>query len=331
MSFEALLPLLPVLPAGDAPPSPWPKIGKGGASFSDDLMLRGGERLGVRVRVTDREEGGYLVDLRDSDPPDPTGRYALSESQARVACLIGIGHALGQAPTVAWASEIELLTSTDTWIGGDAHEAGPAATAFGMARTADAMLGALANAWPDRVGAGSCSVGAVIELSNAADEVLLTEVLSGGEGGRPDEPGRDAWPGLVLPSPWVSGPNVEDLQVEGELRDGSGGGGKHPGGRGIIRRYRSDHPLVIRVAFDRTVNPPHGIDRAGPPEGTVVCVHAPAIDQRQPVEPWSRVELPAGAILEVHTCGGAGWGFPGYGDIEWDPSQLDGKPTEPAT
>ena len=324
MSFEALRSRLPVLPSGDPPATPWPRVGRGGVSFSDDLARPEGGRLGVRVRVTDRDDGGYLVDLRDSDPPGNGGRFGLSRTETLTACLLALGHALDQAPSRAWSERVELLLDHDTWIGHDGHTADPAAIALGMARTGDALLGALANAWPDRVGAGSCSLGAVVELRDG-ENVLLTEVLPGGEGGRPDRAGGDAWAGLVVPTSWPSPPTLDGITTESLLADDSGGVGKHPGGRGVVRRYRCERSLTAHVAFDRVDNPPHGIDRAGPPVGSLVRVHPTNGEPPRAVTPWERVELPAGSCLEVQTCGGAGWGFPGYGDIEWDPGDWFGS------
>lgn len=324
MSFEALRDRLPTLAATAEPEGTWPRVGRGGVSFSDDLMRSDGGRLGVRIRVTDREDGGYVIDLRDSDPPEGEDRFRLSQERARTACVLALGHALGRSPTRAWASRLELLTEPDTWVGADEGSTDPAALAFGMARAADALLGALANAWPGRVGAGSCSLGAVVELSTG-DRVLLTEVLPGGEGGRPDRAGCDAWPGLVVPAAPLEAIALDGIAADVEPRTGSGGTGKHGGGHGIVRTYRIEEPRLGCVAFDRTHNPPHGIDRAGPPAGTEVWLHLPGQDQPHPVEPWRRVPLPAGARLEVRTCGGAGWGFPGYGDIEWDPGDWFGS------
>jgi 5-oxoprolinase (ATP-hydrolysing) len=328
--FSSLRDRLSVLPVGPEPSTPWPKLGRGGASFSDDLALPGGGRLGVRVRLLDRDGGGYSIDLRDSDELDATGRFALDRERTRTACLLALGHALGEAPSRAWAERIELLTEPGTWVDADDRGCDPAAIAFGMARTFDAVLGALANAWPGRVGAGSCSLGAVVELrvgDPASEAALLTEVLPGGEGGRPDRPGASAWSGPILASTWDAVPTIEGLTIEGSLREGSGGGGKRDGGDGIVRRYRTERPLLARLAFDRVRNPPHGIDRAGPPRGTEAWLHLPGTERPRAVEPWTTVDLPAGATLEVLTCGGAGWGFPGYGDIEWDPSEwFGGKP-----
>jgi len=323
MSFSALSDRLPRLASSGVLCADWPRIGRGGASFSDDLALGNGKRLGVRVRITDREGGGYCIDLRDSDPTDPTGRFGLDRGQTETACMLAIGRALGEAAHQGFVDRVELLTDSNTWVEGE-HAADPAAIAFGMARTFDAVLGALANAWPGRVGAGSSSLGAVVEL-RAGPEILLTEVLPGGEGGQPDRPGVSAWSGPILPSEWPTIPEVDGVTIEEELRENSGGGGKQPGGNGVIRRYLVQRPLFARLAFDRVHNPPHGIDRAGPPLGTAVELKLPGTQQPTPVLPWLDTELPPGSRLTVQTCGGAGWGFPGYGEIEWDPSEWFGS------
>ena len=322
MSFSALRDRLPSLPdTGDAAES-WPPIGRGGHSFSDDVTLPGGRRLGVRVRLVDREGGGYGIDLRDSDEPGADCPLGLSHDRALDACLLALGTALGVEPNASWRDQVELWTDPGTWIGGnDASD--PAALALGMARTFDAVLGALANAWPGRVGAGSCSLGALVQLSDG-DAVVLTEVLPGGEGGTPKGPGRNAWAGPILPNDWEQPPTIDGLSIEGEARTGSGGTGKHDGGNGIVRRYRAERDLVARLVFDRVANPPHGIDRAGPPHGTLVHLEPPDLSTRRRVEAWTDVPLPAGSTLVVQTCGGAGWGFPGYGEIEWDPSEWFG-------
>ena len=325
-SFSALRARLPVLSTGPEPSTPWPKVGPGGVSFSDDLARPGGGRLGVRVRITDRGDG-YAIDLRDSDERDAAGRFALARARTELACLLALGLAFGEPPSRSWSARLELLTDPGTWIDADDRTCDPAAIAMGVARTFDAVLGAFGHAWPGRVGAGSCSLGAVVELRDG-EEVLLTEVLPGGEGGRPDRPGESAWPGPILPSTWSTAEApLEGLAIESGLRDGSGGGGKHRGGDGVFRRYHVQRPLLATLAFDRVRNPPHGIDRAGPPAGTEVRLHLRGADRPRSVEPWTTLELPAGSILEVLTCGGAGWGFPGYGDIEWDPSEwFGGKP-----
>lgn len=336
MRFAALADRLVEL-AEDGPSlgAAWPKIGVGGCSFSDDLSLGGRERLAVRVRITDGG-GGYCIDLRDSDDAAAAGRFGLGADNARRACLLALGDVFGDTPHRGWGSRIELLTDGDTWIGDASRETDPARVAFGMARVYDAVLGALANAWPGRVGAGSCSLGVIVEFREPGGAVVFTDVVPGGEGGRPDRPGTAAWPGPLLSFPLLSFPTegfhagsaalAERLRIADQPRPDSGGTGKYDGGAGIERSYRATHELIAHVAFDRVDNPPHGLDRAGPPLGTEVSARAADPHARHRlIAPWTDVRLNEGDQLTVRTCGGAGWGFPGYGEIEWDPSEWFGS------
>jgi N-methylhydantoinase B/oxoprolinase/acetone carboxylase alpha subunit len=286
-------------------------VGRGGCSFSDDLALFGGTRLAVRVQITDLDHG-WLVDLRDCAEPSGTPRFRLGQAQAHVAVAIAIGHALGQAGPVD-PRAVELLTDPDTWVGGHEPE-DPVVAAFGMARLFDAVVGALANAWPGTVGAGSCTLGAVVGIGRATPSMI--EVLPGGEGATPTRPGRDAWSGPILPAAYLASP-PEWLRATSEARDGSGGVGARAGGRGLVRRYTVQAPAEAFVAIDRVDNPPHGIDRAGPPTGSRLRIELPG-GGAVAVRPWSRFELPPRSTLVVETCGGAGHGFPGWGDIDWD-------------
>lgn len=312
MVFGALRAWLPAVPA-TAGNLATVAVGRGGCSFSDDLVLPAGAgRIAVRARITDRDGGGWIVDLRDSDPPRGTPAFALGVESATTATAIAFGAALGHDAPVP-TSSLDLLVDDETWIGAkDADD--PAVVAFGMARVFDAVSGALANAWPGRVGAGACSLGAVVSIDSEGEGVL--EVLPGGEGATPDRAGRDAWSGPIVATRTCEAPPTW-LAIEHALREGSGGVGARKGGEGVRRTYRVAREAVARVAIDRLDNPPHGIDRAGPPTGARLSLRL-AGGGAVAVRPWARVELPRGSTLVVETCGGAGHGFPGWGDIEWD-------------
>ena len=288
-------------------------VGRGGCSFSDDLQRpAGGGRIAVRVRITDRGSDGWTIDFRDSDPPEGSPAFSLSETSAVAAAAIAFGAALGEGGPIA-TSRLSVKLDDATWIGrGDAGD--PAVVAFGMARVFDAVSGALANAWPGRVGAGSCSLGAIVAIESEGERVL--EVLPGGEGATPRGPGRDAWSGPIVATRLLEAP-PRWLAIDHALREGSGGVGARQGGAGIRRAYRPARDAIARVAIDRLDNPPHGIDRAGPPVGARLGLSR-AGQGIAAVRPWASVELPRGSTLVVETCGGAGHGFPGYGEIEWD-------------
>lgn len=286
-------------------------VGRGGCSFSDDLGLFGGDRLGVRVRITDADDK-WVVDFRDCAAPKGTPVFGLTADHARTAAALAFGYALGLDGAVA-EDRLEVLTDADTWVGGDASP-DPAAVAFGMSRTFDAVVGALANAWPGTVGAGSCSLGAIVGIGR--HEPSLIEVLAGGGGATPKAPGIDGWTGPILPALTIDEPPAW-LRIRHGPRSDSGGVGARAGGTGVVAKYEVREPAEAFVAIDRLDNPPHGVDRAGPGLGARVRVELLS-GGALAVRPWARFELPAHATLVVETCGGAGHGFPGYGEIEWD-------------
>ena len=315
-----------------------PKLGPLGASFSDDLVLAPdegspdpktmrqptafgddiphGRRVAVRVRLTSAD-GKLLFDYGDSDPVTE-GRPALALSFADVdrATLAAVNSVLGVAADDRGAIErFEVQCDPDSWVGTDASSDDDAAVAFGMARVFDVALGAMANAWPSKVGAGSCSLGAIVRLTSGDESIV--ETLEGGEGATPTREGADRWAGPMQPP---SRAEAAWLETSESVRSGTGGLGARNGGAGIERRYTVARDAVGFVAIDRITNPPHGIDRAGPPKPAELWIESPAGVSRR-VAAWTEHALTAGDTLVVRTAGGAGHGFPGWG-VDWDPDSF---------
>jgi hypothetical protein len=292
--FEGLRAALQALVGQFASPAPRPpvapaKIGAAGGAFADDVVLPDG-RVGLRVRLSDGADGRWVADLRDSDPLAPrTSALALDPAGARAAVASAFAHALGIAG--APPHPLELLIDPSSVAGGGLAltRADPAGYAFALARTVDAVLGALAQCWPAQVGAGSTSLGALVALAPDGGPWVL-EVLPGGEGAQPGRAGCDApfpseptgvpphaslqpveAPWLVLPPRWLSPAEqrtIPGLRVDATAHAGSGGGGARSGGAGIVRGYeleRDAPPCWIALRVDRISNPPHGLLRAGPP------------------------------------------------------------------
>lgn len=314
-----------------------PKLESLGASFSDDIVLapaagdpnpatlRGptvfgddvptGRRLCVRARLT--PDGSQLhFDYRDSDAvTDVCPNIRTSVRQTQLATLAAVNRVMDRgAADRQGESRFFVTTESSSWVGaGEADD--PMLAAFGMARVYDAALGAMANAWPSRVGAGSCSLGAIVSLRCGEQEIY--EVLEGGEGATPTRAGVAKWPcPLSLPcrgsAPWLS--TEESTQAE------TGGLGARRGGDGIQRAYAVTQDATLTVAIDRVTNPPHGIDRAGPPQPAEFWIRPPNGHPRRGT-PWVRHELLAGSTVVVKTAGGAGHGFPGWG-VDWDPDAF---------
>lgn len=315
--LEAHLPRWADLPCAEAALASLPAARLG--SFGDDITLPSGQRLRVRA-VAKGSPDRLTLDFRDSDLLDPGDGFGLDGEDLQLVAVLALCHALGEPADRRWLERLELLSSPASWVGG-AASSDPGRRAFGLARTFDAVLGALAYSWPARVGAGSNTVGAVVELRHGAD--VVCEAIPGGEGATPARRGRSSWTSPVLGTlstagffPWLS------LTQRG--RNGSGGGGARPGGDGVERTYTVTRDVEAIFGFDRIRNPPHGIDRAGPPLPARVLLERLGRDP-EPIAPWTPISIPAGASVRVETAGGAGHGFGGYGDIEFDPTDWFGS------
>ena len=95
------------------------------------------------------------------------------------------------------------------------------------------------------------------------------------------------------------------LRVERyELRDGTGGAGRHRGGDGIVRSVRALEPTVLSLLADRRRHTPLGA-RGGEPG-------RPGENRLndEPLPPKASCELREGDVVTVATPGGGGWGAP---------------------
>lgn len=98
-----------------------------------------------------------------------------------------------------------------------------------------------------------------------------------------------------------------------EYAPDSGGAGRFRGGLGIDIHYRALRDLYITLPWERTKTAPWGLHGGGParpnhfqiryPDGTVVPYHKA-----------TGLHVPAGAVLEMHTGGGGGYGPPAERD-----------------
>jgi N-methylhydantoinase B len=87
-----------------------------------------------------------------------------------------------------------------------------------------------------------------------------------------------------------------------QVRRGSGGAGKHPGGDGVIREFRFLAPAEVTLIADRRARGPWGLDGgAGGKPGR------DSLNGRR-IESKSRFEAREGDLLRIETPGGGGWG-----------------------
>jgi N-methylhydantoinase B len=189
----------------------------------------------------------------------------------------------------------------------------PAAVAAGNVETsqriADVLLGALAQANPQRVPAAS--QGTMNNVLIGSETFAYYETLGGGQGARP---GRDGQSGVHTGMTNTKNTPIESLAlhypfrvVAYHLRRGSGGSGQYRGGDGIVRELEFVEPATVSLMGDRRITQPWGLHGGGPAGcGEDWLIRTTGERVRLPAK--VTVDVGAGERLRVLTPGGGGWG-----------------------
>ena len=180
-------------------------------------------------------------------------------------------------------------------------------------RVVDLVLGALAQAIPERLTAahhGACSVAQFSGFQPGTREPWgYLETIGGGFGARATKDGLD---GVHVHATNTSNLPVEALETEYpltlvayELVDGSGGAGTWRGGMGLRRVYRAEAECQVRLDTARLRSAPWGL--AGGLPG-----HMARLEYGPGVTPFARGAgtLQAGQWVAVVTAGAGGYGPP---------------------
>jgi N-methylhydantoinase B/oxoprolinase/acetone carboxylase alpha subunit len=183
-------------------------------------------------------------------------------------------------------------------------------------RVADVCLGALAQARPDRVGAGSQGTMNNVLIGGAGPPPwVYYETIAGGQGGRP---GRAGMSGVHTGMTNTKNTPVEALErayplrVRAlRLRRGSGGAGRWPGGEGVERDVEVLEDVTVSLITERRVSQPRGLEGGGPGAvGENWLLPGGDEDRTERVPDKCTLRLHAGDVLRVRTPGGGGWGAP---------------------
>ncbi len=189
----------------------------------------------------------------------------------------------------------------------------PAAVAAGNVETsqriADTLLGALAQAAPDRVPAASQGTMNNVLIGN--DDFAYYETVGGGQGGRP---GRAGMSGVHTGMTNTKNTPIESLEahypfriVRYGLRSGSGGAGRFPGGEGIEREIQFEAAAEVSLMGERRRIQPWGLAGGGPGAcGEDWLIRRNGHKERLPGK--TTIEVQPGDRLLVRTPGGGGFG-----------------------
>ena len=276
-----------------------------------DFMELGDEDIAIRVAVTVEDEG-LTADFAGTDDQVEANFNAV-EAVTRSCLYYAVRVAADPSipanggcyrPLVLKAPQGSLVNASP-----------PAAVAAGNVETsqriADTLLGALAQAAPDRVPAAGQGTMNNVLIGN--DDFAYYETVAGGQGARP---GRDGQSGIQTGMTNTQNTPIESLHghypfriTSYTLRRGSGGAGQFAGGEGIHREIEFLEAATLSLMGERRRNQPWGLNDGRPgASGEDWLTRSGSSRERLPGK--CTVEVQPGDRLTVMTPGGGGWGAP---------------------
>ena len=280
--------------------------------FEDSLDgdgIRAG-RVRIRVKVTlDRDRA--TVDFTGSDPQAEgpvNANYAVTLAAVMYVfrCLIP-----EDVPfTAGILRPIRVIAPQGSVVNAVAPSAMAAGNVETSQRITDTLLGALAQAVPDRIPAASS--GTMNNLSFGGAGFAYYETIAGGMGASANAAGLSACHTHMTNSwntPVEAFEHQYPLRIEGyRVRKGSGGAGRHRGGDGIVREFRFLAPAEVTLIADRRERGPWGLAGGAPGRpGRDQLVHN---GKTRNIPAKVRFDANPGDLLRIETPGGGGWGKP---------------------
>jgi N-methylhydantoinase B len=195
----------------------------------------------------------------------------------------------------------------------------PAAVAAGNVETStrvvDAVLGALAQAIPERIPAASHgSMNNVAMGARNGRQWDYYETMGGGMGAGPQGGGLSAVQTHMTNT--LNTP-IEVLEMRFPLRvtryglrEGSGGRGRRAGGEGLVREFEFLQPAQVTLLTERRRRAPWGLAGGGNGQAGLNTLDG------EPLPPKTSIEVRPGQRLRLQTPGGGGWGSPEQGGAD---------------
>lgn len=196
----------------------------------------------------------------------------------------------------------------------------PAAVSVGNTETGqrivDVVLGALAQALPDRIPAAS--QGSMNNFTvggfHRGRQFVYYETIGGGHGASVHADGlsgRQSHMTNTLNTPVEALEQELPLRVwQYHLRTGSGGNGKYRGGDGIVREYELLTDATITLNSERRRLAPYGLQNGEPGKKGINRIIRQGATELEIVSGKYTTQLKAGDRIIIETPGGGGYGQP---------------------
>jgi len=291
-------------------------------SFADVLDDDGAGSGPISIRCRLRIAGGDVeVDLSESDPQVRGNVNAVEAVAVSAACFVLRCLIPADVPVNAgsWRA-LRVIAPAGTVVNARFPAAVGAGNVEGSQRICDVIFGAFAQAMPERVPAASQGTMNNVLIGGTDDggrPFSYYETIAGGQGGMPWGPGAS---GIHTNMTNTRNTPIEALEhayplraTRYEIRVGSGGPGRHPGGDGVVRELEivaADATLTLIT--DRRTRGPWGVSGGGAGEPGRNLVDGEEV----PAKVTRNVER--GTIVRVETPGGGGWGTDAAHDDGYD-------------
>jgi N-methylhydantoinase B len=288
------------------------KLPRGEWTFTDHLDDDGAGHGPIAVRCALQiSDEGVVVDLSGSDPQVPGSVNAVEAVAVSAACFVLRCLVPEDVPVNAgcWRS-LEVIAPEGTVVNARPPAAVGAGNVEGSQRICDAIFGAFAQAAPELVPAASQGTMNNL-LIGGTDErgrpFSYYETIAGGQGGTPWGPGQSAVHTNMtntLNTPVESLEHAYPLRARAyEIREGSGGRGRHHGGDGVVRELEvlADDATVTLIT-ERRLHRPWGVAGGGEGQSGRNLIDGNEV----PAKVTRRVS--AGSVVRIETPGGGGWG-----------------------
>ncbi|MDH5571338.1 MAG: hydantoinase B/oxoprolinase family protein [Gammaproteobacteria bacterium] len=189
----------------------------------------------------------------------------------------------------------------------------PAAVAAGNVETStrivDVIMGALAQALPNRIPAASHGSMNNLAMGSKASGVhawAYYETIGGGSGGGPISHGCN---GIQTHMTNTRNTPIEVMESHYPvrvkryaLRKNSGGSGLHHGGEGLIREFEFLQPAQVTLLTERRTHQPWGLNNGQPGQVGENKLNGQGTGSK------IQKEMKTGDVLTIETAGGGGWG-----------------------
>lgn len=262
-----------------------------------------GTTIQVKVSV-DQEARRATIDFSGTSPQHK-GNYNSPQAVTRAVVLYVFRTLVGKAIPLneGCLKPLTIIVPEGTLL----NPVAPAAVIAGNTEVSQSACNALYGA----LGVVAAAQGTMNNFIWGNDRFQNYETIAGGTGAGPGFDGCDAVQSHMT-NTRMTDPEVLEKRFPVRLeafgiRRGSGGEGRWRGGDGAVRKLRFLAPVTVTTLCGSRKVAPFGGDGGGPGAVGENLVHWPGGRSRR-LEGNDEIDLPAGAVFEMRTPGGGGWG-----------------------